>query len=380
MKTPSRPHCQLALAGAAPIGAAIDVREESPGYDPFPQRDLGLTGFAMSRALLERTARRRVQQLPNVTLREHARVVAIVSPSSGAVTGVRCKVGDGAETAIPADLVIDASGRGALTQSLLKETGQPQTEQTKIGIDVNYATTTFSMPEGDRDWKMVVTVPEMPGDTKTGYLVPVEGNRWMVLISERHGNTPSARGCDFMDLARRLRTSTIFDAIKSAKRLDRIHRFRFPESSWWHYERLTAFPSGLVPIGDAICRFNPIYGQGMAVALLEACVLKDLLQARIGKQDPLVGLQQAFIAGVQPLIASTWSMAAVPDFVHPLTRGERPHGFENALRFRAALYRIAARDPDIHKLVIGVRQLAVPPTSINDPDLVERVETEIATM
>jgi 2-polyprenyl-6-methoxyphenol hydroxylase-like FAD-dependent oxidoreductase len=130
----------------------------------------------------------------------------------------------------------------------------------------------------------------MPASSRTGYLVSVEGNRWIAVISERHIEMPSADPDEFMGRMQQLRTSTIHDAIKRAPRLDGINRFNVPENSWQHYEQLGDFPRGLLPIGDAICRFNPVYGQGMTVAAREACILKDLLAKRVGAKDPLAGL------------------------------------------------------------------------------------------
>jgi 2-polyprenyl-6-methoxyphenol hydroxylase-like FAD-dependent oxidoreductase len=116
--------------------------------------------------------------------------------------------------------------------------------------------------------------------------------------------------------ARQLRTPTIYDAIKDAKRLSEIARFRFPESRYRHYDRLANFPRGLLPIGDAICRFNPIYGRGMSVAAQQAHALARLLTVRAAEADPLEGLAPAFLA--------QGANAAIPDFVYPDTRGARP--------------------------------------------------------
>jgi 2-polyprenyl-6-methoxyphenol hydroxylase-like FAD-dependent oxidoreductase len=99
-----------------------------------------------------------------------------------------------------------------------------------------------------------------------------------------------------------LRTSTLYDPIRHAERLEKIHRFSFPENSWRHYEEFAPLPRVLLSIGDAICRFSPMYGQGMTVASQEACILRDLLQMRAGQSDPLATIAESLLAEVQPAI------------------------------------------------------------------------------
>jgi len=364
----------LARAGAVPIRLNLDFREELPGFDPFfPQRDMGWVFYAMSRPLLEFVAQRNLQKLSNIAMRDGCRALQIVAGKDGSAIGVRLETNDRSVETLPADLVIDASRRGALSLSFLEATGRPRPERTDIGIDLTYVTTTFAVPEGSRNWKAVVTMPEIPASSTTGYLVSVEGNRWIAVISERHIEMPSADPDEFMGRMQQLRTSTIYDAIKCAKRLDGIHRFSTPENSWQHFERVADFPRGLLPIGDAICRFNPIYGQGMTVAAREACILKVLLTKWAGATDPLAGLGQAFLSAIQPLIADAWSQSAIPDFAHPHTRGEPPAGLDNSLRFGKGLLHLAGRDPAVHQLMIGVRQLIKPRSALGDPELVRRV-------
>ncbi|WP_154071228.1 FAD-dependent oxidoreductase [Bradyrhizobium lablabi] len=367
----------LARAGAVPIRLNLDFREEFPGFDPFfPQRDLGWDLYGMSRPLLELIVRRNARKLPNIAMRDGCRALHIVASKDGSATGVRLETKDRTDETLPADLVIDASRRGALALSFLEATGRPRPAQTEIGVDLSYATATFAIPEGSRNWKAVVTIPEIPASSRTGYLVSIEGNRWIALISERHIEMPSPDPDEFMGRMQQLRTSTIYDAIKDARRLDGIHRFSIPENSWQHYEQLGDFPRGLLPIGDAICRFNPIYGQGMTVAAGEACILRDLLAKRAGSKDPLAGLGQAFLAGIQPLLTDAWSQSAVPDFAHPQTRGERPADLDDSLRFGGGLLRLAGQDATVHKLMMGVRQLIEPGSALGDPELVRRVTSQ----
>jgi 2-polyprenyl-6-methoxyphenol hydroxylase-like FAD-dependent oxidoreductase len=103
----------------------------------------------------------------------------------------------------------------------------------------------------------------------------------------------------FLEYVRTLRTPTIYNAIKKLEPLSEVVRFGFPESVRRHYERLTSFPRGLLPVGDAFCRFNPIYGQGMTVAAQEACLLRSVLSTAAAQPDPLARLASAFFAGAQ---------------------------------------------------------------------------------
>jgi hypothetical protein len=126
----------------------------------------------------------------------------------------------------------------------------------------------------------------------------------MVCIGELQCPRPPDDLAEFLDVARRLRTGTIHDAIKNARPAGIPQRFGFPESAWRHYETVADFPQGLIPIGDAICRFNPVYGQGMSVAAREASLLADLLRRRARDAEGLAGLPQDFLAEVQPWIGS----------------------------------------------------------------------------
>ena len=352
---------------------------ERPGYDPFPQRDLGWFSYAVSRPTIERAVRRRVESRANTTLRQRCRVQEMLaSPNGEAVTGVRYENDNGASETIAADLVVDASGRGALTLALLQSIGRPLPEETTIGIDLGYATCIFAIPDdASTDWKGVMTFGQAPQNSRGGLMLPLEGNRWMATIGGRHGDVPPGDAEGFLAYAKALRTPTIYNAISHAKRLDGVARYGFPESVRRHFERLDVFPRGLLPIGDAICRFNPVYGQGMSVAALEACLLQRLLERPAEDGDPIAGLAPTFFAEVQTLIETPWSVAML-DFVFPDTRGQRPADFETTLKFGIALTRLAAEDPAVHKLTVEVQHLLKPRSVYRDPTLVQRVLAKMA--
>jgi 2-polyprenyl-6-methoxyphenol hydroxylase-like FAD-dependent oxidoreductase len=369
----------LARAGAVPLRVGLDVRVERPGYDPFPQRDLGWFSYAVSRPTIERAVRQRVESRANTTLRQRCRVQEVLaSPNGEAVAGVRYENGNGASETIAADLVVDASGRGALTLALLQLIGRPLPEETTIGIDLGYATCVFAIPDdASTDWKGVMTFGQAPQNSRGGLMLPLEGNRWMATIGGRHGDVPTGDAEGFLTYARALRTPTIYNAISHAKRLGGVARYGFPESVRRHFERLEVFPRGLLPIGDAICRFNPVYGQGMSVAALEACLLKRLLEDLGKVSNPIAALAPIFFAEVQTLIETPWSVAIL-DFVFPDTRGQRPADFETTLKFGIALTRLAAEDPAVHKLTVEVQHLLRPRSVYRDPALVHRALAKMA--
>jgi 2-polyprenyl-6-methoxyphenol hydroxylase-like FAD-dependent oxidoreductase len=371
----------LARAGAVPLRAGLDVRMERPGYDPFPQRDLGWSSYAISRPTLERAVRRRVEGCANTTIREHCRVQQLLaSPDGGRVIGVQYASGDGASESIAADLVVDASGRGALTLALLESIGRPPPEETTIGIDLGYATCVFDIPDdASTDWKGVMTFGQAPQNSRGGLMLPLEGNRWMATIGGRHGDLPPGDMEGFLTYARALRTPTIYNAISRAKAEDGVARYGFPESVRRHFERLEVFPRGLLPFADVICRFNPVYGQGMSVAAQEGCLLKAVLERLAGNSDPIAGLARTFFDEVQDLIETPWSVALL-DFVFPNTRGQRPADFEITLKFGIALTRLAAEDAAVHKLTAEVQNLLKPRSAYRDPALMQRVLARMAEM
>jgi 2-polyprenyl-6-methoxyphenol hydroxylase-like FAD-dependent oxidoreductase len=308
---------ELRSAGAVPLRAAVDTRIERPGFDPFPQPDLGWEALSLSRPLIEFIARRRVESEANITLFSGRRVTEFVASSDQkSVEAVRYETEDGVAETLRADLVVDASGRGALTLRFLERNGGVKPEETEIGTDQAYSTALFERPENaHRDWKVVLHLPGAPASGRGASICEIENGLWMAGLSGKLGDAPPGDIDGFMAFAKSLRTSTIYDAIKSAKRVSDIDRFLFPSSVRRHFEKIKDFPRGLIPIGDSICRFNPVFGQGMTVAAQEAVALQHLLDERAGLPDPLDDLAEAFLELVQGFLATPWAVAE-SDFVY----------------------------------------------------------------
>lgn len=370
----------LESAGAVPISSGLDIRIERPGFDPFPMRDLNIRNYAISRSTLEFTLRQCPLKYANIKLQSDCRVTGIVTSADGTVVeGVNFHGADRVAQTLPADLVVDASGRGAPTLAVLKSTGRAPPTETTIGVDLGYSTATYEIPDdAARGWKGVMTFPLMPQSSRGGLLLPIEGRRWMLSLGGRGDDKPPGDEAGFLDYARQLRTPTIYNAIRDATRIGEISRYVFPQSMRRHFELIQGWPRGLIPVGDSICQFNPIYGQGMSVAAKEAVLLRRLLAQSTSESDPLARLVPTFFAEVNTLLDTPWMMAAIPDFLFPATVGQRPADLQRNLKFAAALTRLAARKPDVHKLMIEVQNLVKPRSVYRRPMFMARILLEMA--
>ena len=368
----------LLRAGALPLNSSLEVRVERPGFDPYPARDLGVLTIAASRPLIEFVLRARVERLPTVRLQSPCRVKSIPCTADGAsATGVCFEDAAGQTHDLQADLVIDASGRGSLTMDLLHAAGRAAPPETTIGVDIGYASATYEIPPGaDHRWRGVLTFPQAPLSGRGALMLPQEGARWLLSLGGRGTDKPPGDEAGFLDFAQHLRTTTIHDAIRGARRVGEIHRFAFPQSRWRHFDRVVDFPRGVLPIGDAICIFNPVYGQGMSVAAQQARLLSRLLARGRGDSAALANLPQAFFAALGPILETPWAMAAVPDFIFAQTTGNRPADFDRLLRLGLAMQRLAARRPEVHKLVVEVQHLLKPRSAYRTPLLMARLLLE----
>jgi 2-polyprenyl-6-methoxyphenol hydroxylase-like FAD-dependent oxidoreductase len=365
----------ILAAGAVAARANLDSRLETPGFDP-PRRDLGWFDYCASRPLIEFVARSAAEKA-GVEFRSRTRVRAVeTTPDEQRVCAVSFERDGSPVERLTADLVIDASGHAGPTLALLKDIGRPAPEETTIGIDFGYATQVFEIPpDAPTDWKILATAPDPRHRACGGMVAPIEGDCWIVALAGRGDDTPTATFEGFMAFASGLRTPSIFNAIKHANPVGDVAGYGFRESVRRHFDRIPPLPRGLIPFGDSRARFNPVYGQGMSVAALEAGVLARLLQERDREADPIEGLAEAFGDEAESVIDWAWRSSAIPDLALPQTRGERPPDLDAILRFGFGLALLAARDPEAHKLEAEVRGLIKPPSVLTeDPALVRRVE------
>jgi 2-polyprenyl-6-methoxyphenol hydroxylase-like FAD-dependent oxidoreductase len=334
------------------------------------QAHTGLVLLGASRPLLEAHVRARVRALPNLRFLDACDIVGLAAtPDGRRVTGARVlRRADGsAEELLGGDLVVDASGRGSRTPAWLDALGYPPPEIEQVRIGLSYATRTYRLPPDALHGDLGVVQAATPQHPRSGLFLILEGDRWMLTLAGILGDHPPTDPDGFLAFARSLRFPDIYEAIRQAEPLDDPVAFRFPASVRHRYERLDRFPDGLLVMGDAVCSFNPIYGQGMSVAALEALTLRRLLKRGIEPQP------RRWFRDLAQVVDVPWDMAAGGDLVFPGVQGRRTLKSRLVNGYIARLHAAAAHDAHLATAFVRVAGLVAPPQSLLRPGIALRV-------
>ena len=343
----------------------------APRREPL---ETGIVYYSMSRSLFEHLIRRRVSAIPNIVIRSRA---AVLRPllADGSVNGV---VLDGGEE-VSADLVIDASGRNARSINWLGDLGYEAPAESVVGCDFAYASAVLRpVDPGAIQGSGVLVLPDPASDTPTrgGYLVRIEGDRWMAGLAGRFGDYPSADPDAWRAFGRSLNWPGWDDLVGSAELEGALSTFRFPRSVRRHFEKLEDFPEGLIPLGDAICHFNPVYGQGMSAAACEIRALDHVLERRSRDRSGLHGIAKEFFPMASEATRTPWALAAGSDFIDPRTTGDFPSDeLDHLLRY-VQLGALIDTDPEAASLFVDIYNLRKPLSALEEPPWLERLSAE----
>jgi 2-polyprenyl-6-methoxyphenol hydroxylase-like FAD-dependent oxidoreductase len=371
--------CQL---GAAPYRVGEEVvwyRSSGKSYmaTAMVKRPhyLGWDSHSQSRGLIEHCIRQFTLAIENVSIEGGIAVQGILS-DHGSVRGVSYKDAEGTKS-LDADLVVDACGRGSRATRWLTEMGFRAPEETVIGIDFAYSSTKFRIPdyynEPERLHIFFGPAPHYPNGAIMG---EIEDHTWHLSLAGRFGDYPPDDEDGFFAFARSLYTPKLYSLIKDAQRIADIKHYRFPTSVQRHYERLTAFPERFLVLGDAICSFNPIYGQGMSASALQVEVLQRLLIRRAAESQGLGGLALAFFREAAKVLATPWALAAAQDLAYSKTTGSRPANMQESAHYFAGVSQLAAEDIDVRRLMTEVFQLVKPFSVLTEETLRSRVRAQ----
>jgi flavin-dependent dehydrogenase len=261
-------------------------------------------------------------------------------------------------------LVIDATGRHSRLPAWLAENGFGEVPETKIRIDLAYATGRFELSaDALPDHPMLYIVGPPPEKTRVGVVFQVENGIAFGGLAGYHGDYPPTELDAFLEYAKSLSQPDVFHVLSRAKLCGSIAQFRIPTAVRRHYRKIRRFPAGILPIGDGICSLDPAFGQGMTVAALEAEILSRCLREELRDE----ALRRAYLRAVDTCVDAPWTVCCAENFKYPQTTGPRPLSFRVARRYMDLLTN--SGDPAALTQVYRVLTLTAPPRVLLRPDI-----------
>jgi 2-polyprenyl-6-methoxyphenol hydroxylase-like FAD-dependent oxidoreductase len=320
-----------------------------------------------SRPFIEAQVRRRVRDLANVNIESGVAVHGLLH-RDGWVEGVQIADEKGART-LAADFVVDCSGRSSQAPRWLQEIGYASPEVVEVRCDMRYASMILRRSPGDIDGTFAVIIESPPDGKRAAFLLPIENGQWIATVASTFGAAAPVDEDGFRAIAASLPSPVLHQALSRTEALTPVALHRLASSQRRRYEKLRRLPAGFVATGDSICSFNPVYGQGMSVAVMEAVELGACIEERGNDAQ----LPQDFYQRASKVIANPWQIAVGADFAYPECTGPKPVGVDIINRYLKRVLLAAQVSPEVNTAMIMVQNLLAPPSSLLRPAMVRQV-------
>jgi 2-polyprenyl-6-methoxyphenol hydroxylase-like FAD-dependent oxidoreductase len=333
--------------------------------------DTALVISGATRPLIEGIVRERVRALPGIRIVDGCDVVGLASSADRTrVTGarVRARTGQAEVKTVTASLVVDATGRASRSPRWLADLGYAEPQEERLDVGVHYTTRLFRRDPADLGGCRHVTVGIPPGDGRGGLALAVEGGRWLVTLVGSRGKRPPAPLSEFVEYARSLWQPDLHEIVAGAAPLGDASVGAYPAYLRRRYDRLRPFPDRYVVLGDALCSLNPLYAQGMSVAIREAHVLGHVLD-----RHELDGVGSRFLRRAMQDVDAAWLMATGADLADPAVEGSRPASWRLVNAYLSRLLPVAHRDPVVANAFLEVTGMVARPQHIMRPRIALRV-------
>ncbi len=367
--------------GLVARGGLLGDAQADLGFDAggrrFATGRIGAPALGASRLAIEAEVRARVLTLPGVRMLDGVDALA-PALQSGRVTAARWSAREGrAEPQeLPADLVMDCTGRGShLPQWLQAWSFEPPAEE-RVEIGICYTSAYFERrgrcgigPGLDRVAAFGAVTNEQP---RPGVLIAQEPEgdgppRWVAAVGGFRGDHTPATLEAMRERALAIGAPELVKVLHEGVPLGEPMRYQVPFSQRRRYERLARFPQRLLAMGDALTSFNPIYGQGMTVACCEALALGEALDRG------LEGLERRFFRAAARIVDTPWQLAVGGDLSIDSVPGPRPLAVRLVNAYVARLYRVAPEDAAVSTAFQKVVHMLAPPSSLFAPGVLWRV-------
>ena len=294
--------------GAVPVQTGRLPWLGDHGWSPIG--DHGHEVLSTSRPLLEHVVRTRALALDGVRLRDGTRVTGLRRNGSGD-PGSRWSVraADGDE--IGADVVVDASGRGSRLPHWLADLGVRPAAVARVDARIGYATRRYTGGSGS-----AVVVQASPRNPRGGLVLPVEDGQWLISAVGTGDERPPREADAFTAFLDGMADPALAVQARRWSPCGEVALHRQTGNVRHEYQRVRDWPAGLLVVGDALCAFNPVYGQGITVAACQATVLRAGLTTRLDARGTRRLQRRLARATTVP-----WAIATGEDLRFPTSEG-----------------------------------------------------------
>ncbi|MEU8029272.1 FAD-dependent monooxygenase [Streptomyces sp. NPDC049099] len=362
-------------------GAGAPVFDYGEGIDFLlpvgraPRHRTGVRIQTFTRDELERRLRRKVLALPQVRLLPSTRCTGLTRDSSGRIAGVACRSESAEPFELAADLVVDASGRSSSLTDWLGTLGITVPPKRTVKAKITYTSMNFDRPHqsqpGHPDFYVAYQMPFAPTVPRAGVLLAVERDRWTCSLFGFQDQPPTDDE-GYLAFAETLKNPHLAEQIGRRTVQEPTRRYTNTENQWRPFHAVKDWPDRLIAVGDAVCVFNPVYGQGMTVAAMEAELLHDMLKRRraSGQLDGLAGGYQKKLGR---LLLGPWTLSTNSDLMW------NPAGQPLAARFahwyNTRLFHVAVKDAAVWTRFVRVVNMVASPALLFHPLVALKVLT-----
>ena len=336
----------------------------------MPRVKTGLLSLAQTRPFLEHHLRRWLTSSAKIEFRYETSVDGLCFTGTGRKARFKAiqTRGNGRKETLAGDLVVDASGRGSHLPRWLLESGFGPVPNSSLRIDVGYTTAVLSVPkECLPDHPLLYIVGPPPCNKKVGALIQVEHGAVLAGFAGYHHDYPPVEFNALCDFAGCLSEPNIETVLRRSVPVLPLAQYRVPVSVRYHYDRLAHFPSGVIPMGDAVSCFDPVFAQGMSVAAIEAEVLENCLCEYDVSSDRLT---RAYLRRLDKVLNTPWSLSCGEDLRYPETSGRRSVLFRSGSWYKARL--LASTDPIVTTELYKVLSLSASRSTLFSPGTLVR--------
>lgn len=318
--------------------------------------------LSLTRPLFEHVVRERVLAVPGADIRFQARAVGLTRLE----TGWRVRMAEGGE--VNASLVVDATGRTSRLRSWLAEVGVRTPEPLSVDARLGYATQMIEGGPDPRDLPGIVA-QATPKSPVGGLALPVEGRRWLVSALGCGAQRPPRDSDGFAAFLASLPDQALSAILRSGRRVGNVVVHRQTGNRRHRYARIEDWPDGLLAVGDALCCFNPIYGQGITVSACQALHLRTVLDF-----GPRAGTARRVLRAFNRIADFPWAVAIGQDLQMPSTSGQQSRAQAAMSAWASQVARRAVEgDRRAHQALMHAYHLESSPTALLHPALIASV-------